>query len=290
MTLILVVLGVVILVAIVGFSARRGSSPRRGSVNDYEHAMDTLARMSGRPSSSATGQGWMGHPAEPLSPPARSPETGATALAGLKSSASKGGPATWMRAASIEPGSSGARRSRSIGRVGRLAGGVIGLVVLIGLTVTVVSLAVGRSGHTNPPAARSAQAGGAGTSPTTTPGHSSTRPTSRPNTGRPTTTIPSNQVTAVSNDANGATYNAPTTGYMLSFTTTGPCWVRVTDATGTIMFQKTLPGGASGQLNLAGSSQVRVGNAAHVSLQVDGKPVIVPQTVPLPYNLTFQAA
>lgn len=290
MTLVLVVLGAVILVAIMGRLAL-GSSPKRGSVNDYEHAMDTLARMSGRPSSSASGRGWMGQPGEPLAPPARGAEANAPALAGLRSAAGKNNPANWLRPASMEPGSSGTRKARSIGRVGRMAGGVIGLLVLIGLTVTVVSLAVGGPSHTNQQAARSAHSGaGAGTSPNSPSGHTNTRPTSRPNIKRPTTTIPSNQVTAVSTDASGATYNAPTTGYMLSFTTTGPCWVRVTDATGTIMFQKTLAGGASGQLNLAGSSQVRVGNSANVSLQVDGKAVIVPQTVALPYNLTFQAA
>lgn len=308
MTLVIVVVAAVILVGVVGRVALGGGG-RRGSANDYEHAMDTLARMSGRPNSSATGRGWMGQPAEPVGPAGRGPSSsprpnrpgpvgpdtarpqssgpgpggpGVTPVAALRSSAGRGPSLSWMRPASLEPG----RRAggRDMGRIARLAGGAIGLIVLVIATVTVVSLAAGRTGrHTNPTAAHTTQ-------PAATAGgsRSAGARTRHPAT---TTTAPSFQVTAVSNDSSGAVYNAPTTDpYMLSFTTTGPCWVRVTDSSGTIMFEKTLPTGSAQTLSVPGPVEMRVGNAANVAVQVDGKPVVVPYKVALPYNLTFQAA
>ncbi len=283
MTLVLVVLAGAILVAIVGAVAWGGASRRRAA-NDYEHAMDTLARMTGRPSSSATGRGWMGQPPEstgqraaPIAPPPTGPAPPGAPLTAIRSAAGKNRPVSWMRPASVEPGRRGS--GRGVARFARLAGAGVGLIVLVVLTVTVVSLAVGGSSHSPSGRQNQATGGGAGRSSTLT-----TRAV-------PRTTTPSNQLTALSSDANGATYNSPTSGpYTLSFSTTGPCWLRVTLADGTVMLEETLPGAATRSLKVPGPAEVRVGNAANVTVQVDGKPVVVPETAALPYNLTFQAA
>ncbi|MDQ1435384.1 MAG: hypothetical protein QOF59_2200 [Actinomycetota bacterium] len=107
-------------------------------------------------------------------------------------------------------------------------------------------------------------------------------------TSTPSTTVPSNLVPVVTRTTNGATVflRSP---FVLTLRTTAPCWVDITDTSGTTLFTATLPGGQQQQIPGSGPIVMKLGNMSAMKISANGVDLDLsglPQTA----NITFQAA
>jgi hypothetical protein len=94
---------------------------------------------------------------------------------------------------------------------------------------------------------------------------------------------------AVSSSAAGATYHLPPGPAVIAVTTSGRCWVEArAGAGGPVLYEGTLPAGASRSFGATGSLWLRIGNLKALQLAVNGGPVQLPAGASSPYNLTFQ--
>lgn len=109
-------------------------------------------------------------------------------------------------------------------------------------------------------------------------------------TSTTTTTAPTS-FTAANVTANGATYAVPAGSYSLSLATTnGPCWIFVTNSAGSTVFTETMPPGSRHSLTASGALQVELGAPGSISVEVDSRPLVLPNGYQSPFTMSVQPA
>ena len=121
------------------------------------------------------------------------------------------------------------------------------------------------------------------TTPTTTPKSKTKSKSTTP------TTAPA-QIVAVQTTATTASYPAPSTSYQVSVTaSTQPCWIQATSAaTGTILWAGTIQMGDSQIIQAGGTMVLDIGAAGSV-ITLNGVPVVLPNSLNVPFEATFTA-
>lgn len=146
-----------------------------------------------------------------------------------------------------------------------LAAAVVALVLAAVTGVGLRSLG-GSTSHHHPPArvASGASTGQAGAHPTPPPHPAPPAPT----------------VVATSASAGYATYTVNATTLEVSLTTTNPCWLELHNGTssGPLVYEGTLPAGASQSFHVAAPIWLRLGDPAGTKLVIDGAPLALPTT------------
>jgi hypothetical protein len=182
-----------------------------------------------------------------------------------------------------------------------------GTTVMVGVIVVVVFAALAflgsrRSPSTGgthaaaPPSATTRSSGRATHVTSTTAAHSGSSrrgdhtghsgqhgPSSKP----PATTLPTHIVAAFS--APGvATYPVSTESYVVTVTTSAPCWVLAkTASSGSTLWTGTLQAGAHQSIPATGTTTLELG-APSASLSVEQVPVVLPSPLHTPFVATFQ--
>jgi cytoskeleton protein RodZ len=93
-------------------------------------------------------------------------------------------------------------------------------------------------------------------------------------------------VPVVTRTSNGATVSLRSP-FLLTLRTTAPCWVDITDTSGTTLFAATLPGGQQQQIPGSGPIVMKLGNMSAMKISANGVDLDLsglPQTA----NVTFQ--
>jgi cytoskeleton protein RodZ len=90
----------------------------------------------------------------------------------------------------------------------------------------------------------------------------------------------------VTRTADGATV-ALRSPFVLTLRTTAPCWIDVTDTSGTSLFTATLPAGQQQQIPAGAPIVMRLGNMSAVTISVGGVDVDL-RGLPQTANITFQ--
>jgi hypothetical protein len=110
-------------------------------------------------------------------------------------------------------------------------------------------------------------------------------------TSATTTPTAPTSFTASNVTANGATYAVPAGSYSLSLATTnGPCWIFVTNSAGSTVFTETMPPGSRHSLTASGALQVELGAPGAISVEVDGRPLVLPNGYRSPFTMSVQPA
>ncbi|MGH9068650.1 MAG: DUF4115 domain-containing protein, partial [Acidimicrobiales bacterium] len=133
---------------------------------------------------------------------------------------------------------------------------------------------------------------GSGPSPvaSTTSGRPPATKTTTSTPPAPTPTVVQTSLQPSSAVAGGATYPTRGQSLHLTLTATGPCWIEVrATPTSPVIWTGTLQAGMSHTILGTGSMWVRVGEAAHIGLTMNGLAVVTgkPSPGPSPYNFTF---
>jgi hypothetical protein len=112
-----------------------------------------------------------------------------------------------------------------------------------------------------------------GAAPTTAPvrAASSSAPASTTSSST-STTVAAVAKPVVTVTPSGATVSAPAP-FRLTLAASGPCWVQITDAGGATLFSTTMPAGRSQDIPVTRAVTVQLGNAAAMTLSVDGAPL-----------------
>ncbi len=197
-----------------------------------------------------------------------------------------------------------ARALTAMNRRPRRLGAPIAVAIVV-LAVLAAVIAIGAHSNHNKPrtTATTVPATSATTVPatsaTTVPsaGHAKSSVTTKPSSkksssGHSTTTtvaLPT-KFTASTSSANTATYDLPSSGYQITFTTvSGACWVNVAAApNGTTVFSQTIPVGTSKVVAASGQTTVVLGAPSAVTVTVDHEPVVLPSGYQTPFTMTFR--
>ncbi|MHB1777234.1 MAG: DUF4115 domain-containing protein [Acidimicrobiales bacterium] len=323
-----VVVAAVAVVAI-GLVARRRAGTEVGSVEGYRHTLSTLEGIRSRADQSGVRIG-EGPPAEGRStgPLADRLSVDGGTEGGGRRDQTVGGPGRLVFDDALSSGRShgdrGARRPaagpvqltprgqhRALSAMNhgprRVAGPVLVALIVLGLVGVVVEIGLHQR-HPKPAAAhgrttasaghttgtvRSRGAGGARTSRTGTHTSGRTAGTGTHHRRTPTTTTPTTPTSfaAANVTANGATYAVPAGSYSLSLATTnGPCWILVTDSAGSTVFTETMPPGSRHRLTASGALQVELGAPGSISVEVDSRPLVLPNGYQSPFTMSVQPA
>ena len=103
-----------------------------------------------------------------------------------------------------------------------------------------------------------------------------------------TTTVPT-QISPLSSNATGSTYQVPAGSLTIQLTASAPCWVEQSNAPyGKLYFAQTLAAGQTQTLNSAAPIWIRTGNVKALSIKINNLPVVISAPSGT-YNLTFNA-
>ncbi|MDQ1380391.1 MAG: hypothetical protein QOJ71_1110, partial [Actinomycetota bacterium] len=187
-------------------------------------------------------------PTIPIRPGGARPEPGPPPAAG---------PAAISRSSVRTNDSDGGTRHRFAASRSRLSAGaaVAAALVLVALVV-----AFGITG-------RGAKGARTSRSPTGDVLPSSTL--ARSTTSTPSPTVPSNLVPVVTRSTDGATVTLRSP-FVLTLRTTAPCWIDITDTSGTSLFTATLPAGQQQQIPGGGPIVMKLGNMSGVTISAGG--------------------
>lgn len=95
------------------------------------------------------------------------------------------------------------------------------------------------------------------------------------------------QLVAQSSTSSTAVYPVAAASYLVTISTSGPCWVNATSvSTGSTLWTGTMQAGGVQKIQATGVSRVELGTLA-VALEVDGVPVVIPTSIHSPFVLTF---
>jgi hypothetical protein len=148
--------------------------------------------------------------------------------------------------------------------------GVVGAAVTLGIVLT--------SGGRN---------AASGAAPTTAPRRSSPSsiaPTTAPSRTSSTSVAVATPVVALTPNGATVTVHAP---FRLTLTASAPCWVQITDPTGTHLFSSTMQAGRSQDIPVTRAVTLQLGNAPAMTIAIDGA-AITPATLARVANITFQ--
>jgi len=123
---------------------------------------------------------------------------------------------------------------------------------------------------------------------TSHPSTTTTRP--KPKSKPPPPTTAPTQIVALQTTATTASYPAPSSSYQVNVTaSTGPCWIQATSAaTGTILWAGTIQTGGSQIIQAGGTMVLDIGAAGSV-ITLNGVPVVLPNSLNVPFEATFTA-
>jgi hypothetical protein len=287
----IVVVGVVTAVAL-----RRRSQDDVHSVEHYHRSMHTLEEMRGH-SSQPSGNGQSAFPAsafrvgtptvrpiepnephqQPVPPAAPPPVTNPAERVTFDDE---------VRAAvdeQVQPENSDLRESRAIHAINRPRRRLGAPLAAIGAVAVLIVVLVVTGLHTTTPSHHAkASARDLGR-----PAHRSggSHPTTTTTTAPPVVSPPS-----ASTDQS-ATYQVSVASYTLALSAnSGECWVRATDASGTVLFTGIIAAGQSQTVPATGSVTVVAGAPSVFAATVNGAPVTLPSGPVAPFTLKFVSA
>ena len=169
-------------------------------------------------------------------------------------------------------------RPRRLGGPLAAIAAVAALVVV--LIVTGMHTTAPTSSHSHSPAHAGSPAAHPSTTTTTVQAH---RPPAT------STTVPPVVSGPLLTSAGGATYTVGSATYALVLSaTSGPCWIRATDASNSVLFIGTLYAGQSHTITASGPLTVLAGAPSAFTATVNGTPVSLPAGYQAPFTLTFQ--
>lgn len=281
MKLLVAVAAVAVVLVVFVVAMRRRHSDEAHSVAGYRRTLDTLAGIGSERSSGPAGAvgprrehtGSAGPAGVTLEgPPAGSPSPARDPEPVRRWPSDDGPGRAW-------PGARGRGIGRAVPRAGR--GRRFRIAVTLATTaVVVVIVAVVLVGGHHPGSNGSAAATG-GAAGSTAGGAPARGPDGT------TTTLPAHEE-PVSSTANTATYTPPTAAYAVTLAATnGSCWVKVTDAAGTVVLAETIPAGTRHSLTLNGKATVLLGAPTVITVSVDRVPAVLPSGYRSPFTMTF---
>ncbi|SHE72469.1 protein of unknown function [Ferrithrix thermotolerans DSM 19514] len=104
-----------------------------------------------------------------------------------------------------------------------------------------------------------------------------------------TTTTTSPQISPVSSNSLGATYQVPSGTLTIQLTASAPCWVEQSNSPyGKLFFAQTLAAGQTQTLTSTAPIWIRTGNVKALSIKINNLPVVI-SAPPGTYNFTFNA-
>lgn len=297
--LVAVVVVVLLLVAGIALTVRRRGGDEVHSVEGYRSTLDTLETVQKRSSAVRVLPRAGAAPAAPGDDGAAHDAAGtAAAVAGTGSDGAGGGrpPQTFSDVAPPLESSKFLRdtprqRRRAMSSMNhgprRLFAPIAAVVIVLG---ALAALAV-VGAHTNRPKRNAGASSGSHATDTTVAQHraTTTRTTVAHHQSATTTTTTPTSYTAQTSATGAVTYVPPAPSYVLAVSTTsGACWVQVTDQpSGTVSFSQTMEPGSSQTLHINGTVTVDLGAPGAASLTLDGVPVVLPTTYNVPLSLTF---
>jgi hypothetical protein len=173
----------------------------------------------------------------------------------------------------------------SMNRRPRRSAAVIAAVIVVALVGVLILIG---SHKPKPAAARRSDGNGSGShNQTTGGGHGTTGGRKDHHTQVTAPPPPTNQVVALTSTRLSATYPASGSSYQVTVTSTGPCWVQATSATGTVIWTGTMQAGQTQQIPATGVTAVELGSAT-CSMKLDSVPVVFPTPMGTPFTATFQ--
>jgi hypothetical protein len=292
--------GIVAFIVVVGVvtagALRRRSRDDVHSVEHYHRSMHTLEEMQGHPSQpSGNGQSAFPAPAfrvgtptvRPIEPNETYQPPGPQAAPPPVTNPAE--PVMFddeVRAAGdeqVQPEDSDMRESRAIHAINRPRRRLGAPLAAIGAVAVLIVVLVVTGLHTTTPSHHAK----ASARDLARPAHRSgaSHPTTTTTTAPPVVSLPS----APTNQS--ATYQVAVASYTLALSANGgECWVRATDASGTLLFTGIISAGQSQTVPAAGSVTVVAGAPSVFAATVNGAPVTLPPGPVAPFTLKFVSA
>jgi hypothetical protein len=295
-----IVVIVVVVAALVAWALHRRSQDEVHSVEHYHRSMHTLEEMRAHPTHpGGNGQSAFNEPAfrvgtpmvrpiDPNRPPvpqAAPPPPNPAQPIVFDDEAPLDAPGPVPAGASAETES---RAVQAMNRPRRRLGApmvAVGAVVVLILVLVLSGLHNSSAPHHAKSAART---------PARTPATAPARPAHRTQGNRqPTTTTTAPPVVSPpsASTSQSATYQVAVASYSLAFSAaSGECWVKATDASGSVLFMGLLGAGQSQTVPATGAVTVVAGAPSVFAATVNGAPVTLPSGALAPFTLKFVSA